>query len=153
MLRMLLRSLGAMAVSFHRDMVVQDDFGSLRIPCETEDGALLHYVDHPALSPKLSEKSQASGDLEFRSGETTKSMDDALGVISILFAKENASTLTIVKSNIHATDAATFENAKEPIRKTTNPLRPPGRFPRRIWIGLTERILMVQKSSRPFHLA
>ncbi len=135
-------------------MNAQDDFGSLEIPDDAEHGVfLLHVMNHPVLSRENSVKAQK--DSEFlitgcRGRRKTDLVDDALVEMfdsDLLFEAARA-VLSITRSSTVQVEGAAkaLENETEPIRKTTDPvlLRPPRRFPRRIWIGFVKRILHLQ---------
>ncbi len=127
-------------------MNAQDDFCSLGIPEEARNEALLHFVDLLALPRKSSDKSMMM-DLEFGGLSQESSpieWDDALEELLTIASKKAEHGVLSDKHERHADPPVlSFENGHEPIRKTTAaaPLRPPRRFPRRIWIGLVKRML------------
>jgi hypothetical protein len=129
-------------------MIAQDDFGCLGIPDEAEYGVLLHVVDHPALSPKQTEKSLE--DQEFRhlnsqeSSYTKRKVDEAFNLSNLSQASKCGETaaLPLIRSIIQEVEPSVpFENDHEPIRRVREHFRPARRFPRRVWIGLVKRML------------
>ena len=132
-------------------MNAQDDFGSLGIPDDQEHGVfLLHVVSHSVFSRENSVK--APNDPEFRITEckekpNTELADDALVEMFRLFSKPTRAALPFTRSTVQVESAAkALENETEPIRtmRDSSLLRPPRRFPRRVWIGFVKRILNLQ---------